>query len=491
MSVLKTKQRASLNPDALLATKADFVLWRKSPAKSQRKVMRKDQLHYWKSLFNKIVCLKILVRENLLFGKKEHSARNRSRDSVRSTGKDPMMNQEWYCTSTAIAQTAIVYIASIYDVHETQTSYFFEEAVTLLFCSTICRRSFCSRGTLFDFNQAEGDFWRTDWLAPIRSTRSTTQKTRKRKHHFLFPAWQNMSWILKTNRRWSRVDHWYCTEKTDLCNDMFWGFMLNKTVTSNDVKFQRSRIVRNAKNVYDARIHAKRVAAVVVCCRASPPRSRSRQSNESAVDSSCTSLTVEKYTIGSTLWKIWRIAKSQKSNRWARFREEAPLRSSRGAPTSTTSNVKKAHARTRIRADRHGRIWQTGAGKEGIYAATPEEGHYYRDQCTVVQPNQRGGSNAQRTPWRQATCTVEKDFLTCHSQDPDAQLWSSWSPWTWSPSAWSSWWDSSSSYSWRQSPWSSSPDFAARVLSNTELATAKRAQGHLLWDQSARGAFFS
>ena len=38
----------SLNPDAHMAINADFdmVRQRKSPAKSQRKVVRKDQLHY-------------------------------------------------------------------------------------------------------------------------------------------------------------------------------------------------------------------------------------------------------------------------------------------------------------------------------------------------------------------------------------------------------------------------------------------------------------
>ena len=44
------------------------------------------------------------------------------------------------------------------------------------------------------------------------------------------------------------------------------------------------------KNADDTRGLAKHVAAVVVCCRISPKRSRSRQSNESAVDTSCASL---------------------------------------------------------------------------------------------------------------------------------------------------------------------------------------------------------
>ena len=57
-------------------------------------------------------------------------------------------------------------------------------------------------------------------------------------------------------------------------------FMLNKTASWNDMKSQRSRIVCNAE---DTRDPAKHFAAVVVCCGASPTRSRSKQSNESAV----------------------------------------------------------------------------------------------------------------------------------------------------------------------------------------------------------------
>ena len=54
-----------LNPDAHMATNADFDMsrQRKRPAKSQRKVVRKDQLHHWRSLHNLVVYLKILIRE--------------------------------------------------------------------------------------------------------------------------------------------------------------------------------------------------------------------------------------------------------------------------------------------------------------------------------------------------------------------------------------------------------------------------------------------
>ena len=56
------------------------------------------------------------------------------------------------------------------------------------------------------------------------------------------------------------------------------------------MKFERSRIVCNAKDAQESKDQAKHVAAVVVFFRASPTRTRSTQSNESAVDTSCTSL---------------------------------------------------------------------------------------------------------------------------------------------------------------------------------------------------------
>ena len=66
--------------------------------------------------------------------------------------------------------------------------------------------------------------------------------------------------------------------------------MLNRTATWNDMKFQRSRIVFNANHALNIKDQAEPFAAVVASYRASPKRSRSKQSNESAVITSCTSL---------------------------------------------------------------------------------------------------------------------------------------------------------------------------------------------------------
>ena len=78
----------SLRPDAYVAKNADsdMLRLRRSPAKKQRKVVRKDQLHYRRSLQNWVVCLKILIRENLFYVKKEDWDQNTPSNSPRAPG---------------------------------------------------------------------------------------------------------------------------------------------------------------------------------------------------------------------------------------------------------------------------------------------------------------------------------------------------------------------------------------------------------------------
>ena len=53
------------------------------------------------------------------------------RDGGRSTAKDQMINQKWYCTSTVIAQTVVEFIFLIYNMPKTQIWYFINVEVTL------------------------------------------------------------------------------------------------------------------------------------------------------------------------------------------------------------------------------------------------------------------------------------------------------------------------------------------------------------------------
>ena len=49
---------------------SDMLRLRKSPVRSPRKVVRKDQLHYWRSQHSWVVYLKIVIRESLFHGRR-------------------------------------------------------------------------------------------------------------------------------------------------------------------------------------------------------------------------------------------------------------------------------------------------------------------------------------------------------------------------------------------------------------------------------------
>ena len=94
--ILPCVKTTSLRPDAYVAKNADsdMLRLRRSPAKKQRKVVRKDQLHYRRSLHNWVVCLKILIRENLFYVKKEDWDQNTPSNSPRAPGTKEKFGKE-------------------------------------------------------------------------------------------------------------------------------------------------------------------------------------------------------------------------------------------------------------------------------------------------------------------------------------------------------------------------------------------------------------
>ena len=82
--ILPCIKTASLGPDAHMEMNADIDMLRqrKSPAKSQKKVVRKHQLHYWRSLHSWVVYLKILIQESLFCVKKENLGSKRRRQNL-------------------------------------------------------------------------------------------------------------------------------------------------------------------------------------------------------------------------------------------------------------------------------------------------------------------------------------------------------------------------------------------------------------------------
>ena len=78
----------SLNPGANLVKNVIFDMLRlkRIPARSRRKVVRKDQLPYFWSLYNWVVCLGIPILESLFQGKKQKSDQNTPSNSPRARG---------------------------------------------------------------------------------------------------------------------------------------------------------------------------------------------------------------------------------------------------------------------------------------------------------------------------------------------------------------------------------------------------------------------
>ena len=85
-----------LNKEVYIATKAisDLLMLKESPAKSERKVVLKDQLRFWSSLYNWFVCLKILIRESLFYVNKENWDQSTPSNSPRALGTKSKFGKE-------------------------------------------------------------------------------------------------------------------------------------------------------------------------------------------------------------------------------------------------------------------------------------------------------------------------------------------------------------------------------------------------------------
>ena len=73
---------------------SDMLRLRRSPARIHRKVVRKDQLHYWRTLQNWVVYLKIRIRESLFNVQKEKWDQNTPSNSSRAPGTKKKKGQK-------------------------------------------------------------------------------------------------------------------------------------------------------------------------------------------------------------------------------------------------------------------------------------------------------------------------------------------------------------------------------------------------------------
>ena len=86
--ILPCVRITSMNKYVFFATNAisDLSRQKESPTKGQRKEVQKEQLRYWRSLYNWVVCLKNLVRESLFHVNLECWDRNTPSNSPRAPG---------------------------------------------------------------------------------------------------------------------------------------------------------------------------------------------------------------------------------------------------------------------------------------------------------------------------------------------------------------------------------------------------------------------
>ena len=72
--ILPHDRITSQKQDAFMARSVVFGILRqkRSPAKSQRRVVRKDQLRFCRSFYNLVVCFKIPIRQHLFHGKQDN-----------------------------------------------------------------------------------------------------------------------------------------------------------------------------------------------------------------------------------------------------------------------------------------------------------------------------------------------------------------------------------------------------------------------------------
>ena len=124
--ILPCVKTSSLRPDAFLEENvySDMLRLRRSPARSQRKVVRKDQLHDHRNLHNWSVSLKFLIRESVFHVKKQNWDQNtpsnssKARDTTSKFGNEGSIARSYSKARTL--KTAIRALPDLRKEHETK-----------------------------------------------------------------------------------------------------------------------------------------------------------------------------------------------------------------------------------------------------------------------------------------------------------------------------------------------------------------------------------
>ena len=241
--------------------------------------------------------------------------------------------------------------------------------------------------------------------------------------------------------------------------------MLKKMTNWNDMKFERSRIVCNAK-----KRRYSRPGETFCCC-------------------------------GRMLQGITDEVKKQAEQRisryimWVSGIHDLVLKILTGSDAmDNLKNAQKLKWTENYSAHQHncGAIVDSYLNDEQYQNGMQEQGYTQTkmkqfDRRVVERKNYEKGLTTETNTWS-CNPTKEEAATPCGPKNICVQwkkenftksrcrtvviVWPSWSSWTWSLSTRSFWWDySSSSHQWRQSPWSTSPHPAAHILSDTAFPT--------------------
>ena len=313
------------------------------------------------------------------------------------------MNQEWYCTSKAVAQIVIAFIFSTYDEIKTQTWYLSKVAVTELFFATTCRQAhwtrwsllqvkFCSKGTS-QLWQSRRRLRATELICQYQANlKNFNYWTReRRKTHFSFSSL--IKQVLKSPNKSTMIDD--SIKNYARNNPEQIGYSIVSHGDSVNHALRHSNLERHEVLKIEDRVQCHRAKFrrdILYSWKHSSWHEAGRATDQQSIHHVIpwsSQISFGNFSKRSTLWKLWCITKPQEIKRLIGFRKKIEWRNNRGAPPRGRA-VPNAHARSWILAflveiDRIANVKLTSL-------APSLERAFYRGLYKVVQSCQGGGS---------------------------------------------------------------------------------------------------
>ena len=254
--------------------------------------------------------------------------------------------------------------------------------------------------------------------------------------------------------------------------------MLNKTVTWNDIQFQRSKMVFNAtyfSNIKDQARHFFMWKHATMHHRGCAEAGRAtNQESIHHVRSWSSQFTTEDYLEGVEVLDTLQTRKNSRKREMAGIPIRSRIAERLWSASSRTRSIKGACTKN----DTGNPTWKNLTEQQvqpGSTSILLQNGLTAEANTRWYNPAKEEVAKRPRkyrsTPWIQTIFVQwKREHVARQSSVSDADQCSSWFWWTWSPWSRSSWWDSPSSLTWRKSPKPTSSDVPALVL-NTRKET--------------------